>query len=770
MMMQRGRRLALMAAVLVWGFHPPSMHAQQSGDRQLLQRLDDAIPPGLLPEVPEGRDAVTREMQTGYADLAAGIRDTDPSALEHALFRFNAASARRSAWGWPDYALARALVLVHAQELPQRPSAGVREGEGYLEAAMRHLEEALRRDPDLRPARNLLVAITVPSGDRELRADIRAALAREIARPDPLPGELTVWARDLRRLGAYDSALTAFDRARDLGFDGGIIALERARTLAALNDLTTAQQSYWDGLPGQSPAARAVYRQDLGYILLPDSLAVFDSVPANAVQRWLTSFWAERDAATAEPSGSRLREHLRRWAFAFERYRVTRPWRTNIYTRVDFGFDPISGCISSVADFYNRLPIHPPSLPGDLRETEALLDHRGLVYMKHGQPFAGLAPVLSSELEPERDLSQVGGDPQGQEEIRLAESMSRTEIWIYWIEGAWRVLTFRGSNALGRNAATTLSSFLPPQNAGAWLTLAAYLPEYQAAANQVANYHGIQPITCLSDVRDAIAHHRVDANVGIDTDSDMPPITEPWNASTRFFGLGHGDDGTNRALITFALPLDKMRGDSLAEGRVTRQARFRIVAYRPVDGARVELDTTRTFITTDAPKGGFATSWFEMPLQPGSWQVAVRVRQPGDTTDHLYALRRKLVVDGAPTLSLSDIVTGTAGNAPWRAPDGPFPVNTLGTWPHGRSAELWYEVRGLRTGDEYTTNISVTPVGKKSDRSITVTTSDRATAPVTTVRRTLGLDRLTTGRYLLQVTITATGHTAMREQEVVVVD
>ncbi|MEO8480136.1 MAG: hypothetical protein ABI542_10945, partial [Gemmatimonadota bacterium] len=98
------------------------------------------------------------------------------------------------------------------------------------------------------------------------------------------------------------------------------------------------------------------------------------------------------------------------------------------------------------------------------------------------------------------------------------------------------------------------------------------------------------------------------------------------------------------------------------------------------------------------------------------------------------------------------------------------PVNTLGTWPRGSNTELWYQVRGIRTGEAFTTTITVTPVGKKSDREITVTTTDRATGPVTTVRRTLGLEQLTTGRYLLSVTITAGGHTAMREQDVVVVD
>lgn len=761
------------AWVLAAGVGRPHLIAQRTPDRAILSRLDEAIPPapGVLPVVAESSDPAMRELQAGYIDLAEWVRSRDGHALERALFRFNATSARRTEWGWPEYALARTLTLMHFDSLPQKPSAGVREGEAYLEAAMRHLEAALRRDPQLRPARVLLVQLTVPSGDRELRADTRVAIAREIARPDPLSGALLVWARDLRRRGAYDSALATFERAGTLGVDGGIIALERARTLAALGDTVAAERSYWEGVPGISDAARAVYRQDLGYFLSPDSLARFDAVPISEVAPWLRRFWAERDAAMVEPEGSRLREHLRRWVFAFAHFRVTRPWRTNVFTRVDVAFDNIRDrCVGSVPEFYDRLPIHPPSLSGDPRTSEALLDHRGLIYLKHGAPISGLGPPLGADQQAERDLAAAGGDPEGQEGLRLAESLARTEIWVYWIEGAYRVLTFRASHALGLGAATTLSSYLPAQNGGAWLALAALLPEYQAAAIQVANYQGVQPLTCLTQVREAIAHHRVDATVGIDTDSDTPPITAPWQASTRFFGLGHGEDGSGRALLTFALPLDRLHGESLADGTRAHRVRFRIAAYRPADGARVDIDTTRTFLVGAAPRGGYLAGWFELPLTPGRWHVALRVRQPGDTADHLYALRRGLTIDGAPKLSLSDIVTGSPGNVAWRAPDGPFPVNTLGTWPRDGDAELWYEVRGLRAGDPFSTTVSITPPDGRTDRSLTITTRDRASATVTVVRRSLGLARLAPGRYTLRVAISAHGETATRSQELVVVD
>lgn len=748
-----------------------SASAQSAADRTLLARLDAAVATGTLPAVPDATDGTARTLQHGLREFAEWERGGSLSLGEQALFRFEQARSRREDWGWPHYLQARLFLAFHQANVPLRASAGAVEGEQHLEAATRHLRAALERDPDLRQARQLLVDLTLPSADRTLRADVREAIAREVSRPDALPGALVVWARHLRAERQYDSALATFNRAGDAGFDPSVLGLERARTLTALGRPRVGRDAYWEGVARLTEAGRQALRQDLGYILTTDSLASFDAVAPADVEAWLRRFWGERDAAVARDPGERLMEHLRRWVYVFERYRLPAPWRIEFFDRVDYAFDDIrEPCTGGASDFYKRLPIEPASLPGDPRATEALLDHRGLVYLKHGEPFARSIPPLSTELEPERDLNAVGGNPQGQEGFRLAASVARTEAWAYWIEGTWRIFSFRGSDALGRHAATTLTSYMPLLNPQAWLAMASILPRYQAAANQVTNYTGWQPKGCLGRIKAAIDRQREDAAVAIDTDSDTPAIEEPWNATLRLFGLGDARDRSGRALVTFAIPTDQVRGEPVADGRQLWWLDFRLTAYRVSDGMRVDLDTARTFVAPSAPANGQLTGWFELPLEPGTWQVAVRVKQRGNAAGGAYALRRGLVVDGTPELALSDVVTGREGASPWLAPDGPFPVNALGTWPVGGEVDLWFEVRGLDAGDSYRTTMTVRPTEGRRGRDVTITTDDRASGSITRVRKLLGLQRLEAGEYELTVTVEADGQRATRSQRILVVE
>ncbi|MEZ4377836.1 MAG: hypothetical protein R3B35_06065 [Gemmatimonadales bacterium] len=751
-----------------------SASAQSAADRTLLARLDAAVATGTLPAVPDATDGTARTLQHGLREFAEWERGGSLSLGEQALFRFEQARSRREDWGWPHYLQARLFLAFHQANVPLRASAGAVEGEQHLEAATRHLRAALERDPDLRQARQLLVDLTLPSADRTLRADVREAIAREVSRPDALPGALVVWARHLRAERQYDSALATFNRAGDAGFDPSVLGLERARTLTALGRPRVGRDAYWEGVARLTEAGRQALRQDLGYILTTDSLASFDAVAPADVEAWLRRFWGERDAAVARDPGERLMEHLRRWVYVFERYRLPAPWRIEFFTRIDYAFDDIRApCLGSASDFYKSLPVDPVALPNDPRAEEALLDHRGLIYLKHGEPFTRITPPLSSELEPERDLDTAVGNAEttaGQEGARLISSVARSETWIYWVEGGWRNLNFRGSDALGHHAATTLSSHLSILNPYGWEGLALRLPEYRAAANTLLNYRGKMPRHCLTGVGEAIAHQRADAKVGIATDSDTPAIEEPWNATLRLFGLGDARDRSGRALVTFAIPTDQVLGEPVADGRQLWWLDFRLTAYRVSDGMRVDLDTARTFVAPSAPANGQLTGWFELPLEPGTWQVAVRVKQRGNAAGGAYALRRGLVVDGTPELALSDAVTGREGASPWLAPDGPFPVNALGTWPVGGEVDLWFEVRGLDAGDSYRTTMTVRPTEGRRGRDVTITTDDRASGSITRVRKLLGLQRLEAGEYELTVTVEADGQRATRSQRILVVE
>ena len=371
------------------------------------------------------------------------------------------------------------ILRLSQEDAPVVASAGLHLGESHVEAAWRHLREALVIEPGFEPARRLALRILVPQGDRQLRPDERAGLAVLLRRPEPEPDALLVWGRALRSRGRNDSALVAFDRALATGGDRSVLNLERARTLRAVDDTAAARVAYWDGLDHVTPAGRQLYRMDLAWMLDPDSLTSFYNAPDDSLPVWMRRFWAERDAAAANLPGERLEEQLRRWVYVFAHFRVEDPWRRNqFHNQIEMLFEGISACVSNDKALYDLMVREQPSLPGDVRHREPLLDHWGLIYMHHGPPVKvayGVGhPQVADTLSfgtPSDDLSDSAGSatagggldaPPPHPEFDVGKSpIGINESWLYWIDGAWRVLNFRGSEAFGSYAATTLSSYLP---------------------------------------------------------------------------------------------------------------------------------------------------------------------------------------------------------------------------------------------------------------------------------------------------------------------
>lgn len=727
--------------------------AQRPADREALARLDGAIPPGVLPDVAVSGDAVARQLQRAYGNFAQYVRANDRRAAERALFDFDQAAVRRRGWGWPDYGMARVLLTFHERGAPALPGDGRREGETDITAAWRHLHHALERDSTLAEARDLLIDLTIRSGDRELDELARRAITPIVEQRDAPANAWIVLGRALRTELSHDSALAAFDSAAARGGDRSVIALERARTLVALGDSNRGVAAYWDGARSLTAAGRSLYRQDLEWIVSTDSILGFDSTVGADATVWLRRFWGERDAAALHAEDARLREHLRRWVVSHRDFRVPRPGTRTIYSR----FWDIAGgadCIASASKWVDSLPLHPPMDANDPRAHEPLLDHRGFVYMRHGEPIVRTDVATFSDLRV--DVGATGA--------------VNNSTWLYWVEGAWRGFHFGASNTFGKHAPTTLISYLP-FNFGAWMTLAQFLPEYQAAAYLLdPDRPSIRPRSCLDPMQVAVRSQRLDASVAVTTDSDSPRLAHPWNAALQFFALGTAADGNGRALVTFAIPMHDLAAKPLPSGQSGYEVAFRVVAWEQVTGRRVAVDTVRRFrAAPNSPESSYLTGWFEVPLGAGTWQVAVRAQQD-DSLGGAYSMRRGLMLDRGGSLSLSDIVTGLAGSPERWTPDGtPFPLNALGTWREGSTVELYFEVRGLDAGDGYTTTLEVFPADLRQKEQIRVRFPDVATGALTPVRRSLALGSLKRGEYRLVVTIESGGRRAVRQQGILVV-
>lgn len=712
----------------------------------------------------------------------AGTRDDIDKGIRTARI----VASRERDWGWPAYVTARGLAALAAGGYPPGLSEGQFDGEAYAESIWRHLRDASARVADDSPVARYIMRFLVAGGDRTLTGDQRALVARFVGGAAPGAEALLVWARHLRAEGKSDSALALFRAAEAAGEDASRLQLELARTLLARGDSAGAEAAYWRGVDRMTPVGREAYRHDLAFILTADSLKALDAVPAGELAGWLRRFWEERDAAAANRSGERLREHLRRWTVVMRDYRVPLPWRRTQFLRVELGYESLDACVKSNGAFFEVLGRMQPSLAGDLRAREPLLDHRGLIYLRHGAP---VRTIYGAGSDPEggflpANAPIIAGSPGNNRPVkadlddRIRESMSRNMSWLYWVDDGWRMLHFRGSDALGQFAPTTLSSYLPvgSEYINDWVLRGRVIPEYFEAAMRMRTAMGPMASApgCLPDVRGTIARSRDDAAVGIRTDSDTPPIVRPWNAVIQSFMVGHAGDGSGRALVTFAIPELALHADSnVTDGTRVYPVHFRIVAYQPSTGRTVTIDTLRTFIRSGS-RGAqdHLSGWYEIPLPAGEWQVATRIRQFEDSTG-AYALRRKQRLDGGAGLALGDVVTGMEGARPLWPGDGEgFPVNVLGAWPEGGRVELFYEVRGLAAGTAYRTTLEARPdldVPGAVPTSVRVQTSDRARGAVTPVRKTLGLATLKPGRYRLIVTVESGGVSVTRERPLLVV-
>jgi hypothetical protein len=741
----------------------PAYSAQAPADIALLHRLDSALTARAPLDTLRSVDGVVRQLQDGIRWVDEWQRTNSRTTVERALFSFHAAASRRGDWAWPRYLAARTHLLLNNAESPILNSAGQIEAEAHLQAVFRHLDAALTSDSTFLPARRLLAELLLPGGDRELDAFARRAVLREMTLDEPLLDLQIVHARALRTERKYRDALATFDAAVFRGGDRAMLALERARTLTALGDTTAAVAAYWHGVDRLTAAARPWYRQDLGWIVGEDSLATFDAEPLERVGSWLHRFWAERDAAAANRPGERLQAHLARWVVAHEQFRVPTPWRRNFYTRFWYR-DPWIPCIGSASSLVDSFPLHPPTIPGDARFREPLLDHRGFLWLRHGAPIARTAVMTPAEEAQSDELDAIG-----MVEARSSNPTSGTrESWVYWIEGGWRSFHLSGGAEFGGHAPTTLNTYLGLSE-GPWLALAQILPKYLRTAILLDPDRKTEtPKSCFEEATGPVREMRADAHLGVNSDSDSPPYIRPWSAAIRSFAIGGGTTTSGRALVTFALPVRDLQADTLADGRLAWRVNFRTVAFRGNDGFTRTHDTTRTFVTGPVGADANLSALFEWPLEAGSWQLAVRTWQTSDSSG-AYALRRRLVVDDGTGLTLSDVVTGIAGGLAWPA-GGDFPLNTLGAWPERGEAELWFQIRGLPAGTPYRATIEVIPTEQGRKERISIASNEISEGPVTIVRRTLGLQQLRPGTYRLVVTIQAGDQSASREQEVLIVE
>ncbi len=651
-----------------------------------------------------------------------------------------------------DMALARTFLAFEVGRGAPLIGSGVREGEAYLDAAWRYLREGMQRDANLPSLRALAVHTLVVSGDRIIQDNAVTTLRILLRDRYPHPDILLAAARYQRQQLHHDSALTYLGRAGLAGGDPAVLALERAWTLMALGDSTAAEQAYWFGLERLTPAGRDLYRYDLEWFLDADSLAVFDAVPLADAGVWLRRFWRGRDAEAVNPIGARLLEQLRRRAYVLEHFRVTVPWRRTHFERVEYRFDPPRICTLAPPDkMYDRLGKQ-PTFAGDPRRRELLLDHRGVVYLRHGEP-----------------IERIGRVQADADEVIIA----RNESWLYLLTGFQRLLHFHGSQAVGTHTATTLRASLPA-NPQLYISRGNYLGIYaEAAMSLLPENRTVDNPECETAVLAAVDQSRQDVTLALRSDSDAPPLTTPWPATMKLHQVGDVAAGTSRVLLTYAVPTDFVERETARDGRAAFPIRLRIVGYDESTLRYIQIDTLQRIIMPAGYQGNWIGGWLELPFPVGHWLASALISQPRtsgsgpDTLGGATVRRPDLVVDGTPPLRVTDLVGGIAQGPSWRAPDGQdFPLNPMQVWAPKQPMQLYYEIHGLAADARFRTSVQI--LDGTGTARINVGTVADASGPVMAVRRVLDIAELREGSYTLRIRIESDGHSVERQLHFVV--
>src|SRR6184192_1207126 len=499
------------------------------------------------------------------------------------------------------------------------------------------------------------------------------------------------------------------------------------------------------GVPGLPPrrwrlrARSARARADLSVVAHHDELAPFDGFTSPAPRAaWLERFWLQRDVAEARDPGERLGEHYRRWFYAWHNFRlVSRHRHYDITERY--------------------------------RTDQLDFDDRGVIYLRHGPPDKRATyPRVLDRLEPNE--TWLYRRPDGD---LIFHFVAREDVQDYkLVESLADALYtgFRGALALtGRRGLDPLTSDL-------FASRADISPLYARLGNTLGTANAAGALAAERSLgQRSIA-------VGTTTDTYRRAFATPLEVLASNFVVGARGQAGQELHVVFAIPGHRLT-PAADSTRVLYPIAFRLVVSDSLDNMVARLDTTRVFAAA-APlrQGAYLTGQLALAVPPGAYRYRLLVQEPGSDAGDLV-IRDSIAVgtlDGV-RFAASDLVLGRQGSGlAWTTGSDTVPLNPLGRFAEGGSAELYYEVYGLPTGAPYHTIVRLEREGRRSllhrlfgggQAPVLFEFDAPADGPVTRVRRALDLRDASKGSYVLAVEIRdpATATSLVRRRQFVIV-
>jgi GWxTD domain-containing protein len=535
------------------------------------------------------------------------------------------------------------------------------------------------------------------------------------------PDVLLARGRVEREVGDGDSALAAFRGYLDAGRNRSLAQLEVARTLFLLGRFD-GMEPYYEGAASDDSVTVASYRADLATIASDSVLGEFDRLAGARRAAYLKQFWGSRDRIELRTEGERLREHYRRLFYARKNFQLT---------SLNRHYDIVERYRSGSRDF----------------------DDRGVIYIRHGEP-SSRATYAAPGLDPNESWRYARPDGDLIFHFTAREDVQDFKL----VESLFDVLGFSNALALRNGLSGADGDPMAQQLLLSREQLAPIYGRLQAAGRIATGRYQTEE---RQVGQESIA-------LGTTTDSYELRFPNELEVKSEVLAVGHDSSGS-QVQVVYAIA-----GSSLEPMPVTRgylySVRVRFVATDRVGRVVASLDTTRHFVAPEpVPENEHLVGRASLAVPPGIHQYRMAVQQGEESG---IILPRDTVRVGQPTsasLALSDLVLGNRStNLLWkRAPDDTVVFNPLGTFKRNEDLELYYEVEGLSNGTPYTVRIAARKEGggrglfKKifggSSAAISLKFEEQATFPVARSHRSLKLDRLKPGNYVLEVTVEDTG-------------
>lgn len=715
------------------------LSAQSPEDRQQIQRFRDSLDAtrdttglvrleqALITSARTDRNNAMLHLQLGFVAVRLGDlgskRRYDDGAGE-----FEWATELQPTWPWAWYGLGIAEDRVGDSDISVVQGLQAMFGKDHLSRAANAYARSVQADPAF--DRGL---IELASTALRQRLNIKTALAREALRQAAATSaganpEVLLWrGRVEREVGDIDSALAAFKGYLEKGGHPGLGRLELART-EFLHGSLDGQKAYYEGALSDDAVAVDGFRGDLALIANDSALAEFNGSAGSRRVTFLKRFWGQRDRTALVKEGDRLREHYRRIYYAKKNFQLVSANRH---------YDIVERYRSGSPDF----------------------DDRGIIYIRHGEPAQRARSTMPGIQSNESWLyTRSSGD-------LIFHFVAREDVQDYkLVESLFDVLGFsgalaaRGGDADNAGAAGQVNDLL--------LTREKFSPVYSRLLG--AGIAGSQKY--LTEER-MVGRRSLFA--GTRTDSYEMSFADQLKLETTVTVAGR--DSTNSLMhVAYAIPGSVLTEVPTGQGHLY-PVRLRLSVADRFAVPVALVDTTILYLAKESvPADRYLVGKLTVPVIPGNLVYRLAVEQGTDKGIILAADTISAGDFSGRRFELSGLVIGSKeANLTWKpTPADTIYFNPLGRYRRSTEMQLYYEVYGLEDGAPIKTEVLITKTGGggflglfgSKKPSVKLAYQDNATGPMTRVQRSVALDRLGAGKYVLEVVATDAAGSQRRSQ------